>query len=58
MFFKKYTKNLRSLFTIFAVLGTAIAMLWLGANTSTTNAQTSRGTLFDLPATVEQIGRH
>ena len=47
MFLKKYTKNLRSLFTIFAVLATAIAMLWLGANTFTTNAQTSRGTLFD-----------
>jgi hypothetical protein len=47
MFLKKNKKNLRSLFTIFAVLGLATTMLWWGADTSTINAQTTRGTLFD-----------
>jgi hypothetical protein len=51
MFMKKNTKNLRSLFSVFAVLGLAITALWWGANTSTINAQAVRGTLFDFTGT-------
>ncbi|MBA4124763.1 MAG: VCBS repeat-containing protein [Acidobacteria bacterium] len=47
MFLKKNKKNLRSLLSVFAVLGLAITALWWGANTSTINAQVVRGTLFD-----------
>jgi hypothetical protein len=47
MFLKKNKKNLRSLLSVFAVLGLAITALWWGANTSTINAQAVRGTLFD-----------
>jgi hypothetical protein len=47
MFLKKDKKNLRSLLSVFAVLGLAITALWWGANTSTINAQATRGTLFD-----------
>ncbi|MBA4183778.1 MAG: VCBS repeat-containing protein [Acidobacteria bacterium] len=51
MFMKKNTKNLRSLFSVFAVLGLVITALWWGANTSTINAQAVRGTLFDFTGT-------
>ncbi len=47
MFLKKNKKNLRSLLSVFAVLGLAITALWWGANTSTINAQIVRGTLND-----------
>lgn len=47
MFLKKNKKNLRPLFSVFAVLGLAITALWWGANTSTINAQIVRGTLND-----------
>ncbi len=50
---ENYTKNLRSVFTVFAVLGLTAAVFWFGANKSTTNAEAAAAASdLDAPAVV------